>query len=119
MTEVRLPSGRSWDPGTDPYAYQMAASDNRDEVLGSEVCGCIGCGAMFAPAEIVRWWDEGTTACCPRCSLASVVIGSASGLALDEECMGLARAHLLGAGEAPPPATAVPTAAAKPWWRFW
>lgn len=94
MTSIKLPSGRSWDPGIDPYAYQDAASGNRASILRSDRCGCIGCGEVFAPSEIVKWWDGGETACCPHCCMTSVVVGSASGLPIDEEFLSMAGGHL-------------------------
>lgn len=93
---IRLKSGRNWDPGIDPYSYQRAADDHRDEVLRSAICGCIGCGETFPPSEITKWWDQGATACCPKCGMTSVVVGSASGLAIDQEMLEMAGAHLLG-----------------------
>ncbi|MGE5296910.1 MAG: hypothetical protein ACM3VT_18975 [Solirubrobacterales bacterium] len=60
------------------------SSRHRDEVLGSDLCGCFYCLQVFPPAEIDRWIDEqdgvGTTAMCPRCGIDSV-IGSRSGFA--------------------------------------
>jgi len=64
------------------------SSGHRDEVLGSDVCGCFYCRATFPPAEIEEWIDEQegvcTTALCPRCAVDSV-IGSRSGFALTPE----------------------------------
>jgi hypothetical protein len=94
--QLRLKSGRYWDPGIDPYSYQRAADDNRDEILRSEVCGCIACGETYPPSEIKKWWDQGATACCPKCGMTSVVVGSASGLAIDREMLEMAGGHLLG-----------------------
>ena len=64
------------------------SSGHRDEVLGSDLCGCFYCGEIFEPTDIEEWIDEqdglGTTALCPRCSIDSV-IGSRSGIALTPE----------------------------------
>jgi hypothetical protein len=64
------------------------SSKHRDEVLGSEHCGCFFCCETFPPSEIKDWVDEvkgiGTTALCPRCAIDSV-IGSRSGFALTPE----------------------------------
>ena len=93
---ITLKSGRNWDPGIDPYSYQRAAEDHRDVVLCSEACGCIGCGEVYPPEQITQWWDDGATACCPKCGMTSVVIGSASGLVIDREILEMAGAHLMG-----------------------
>ncbi|UXY51898.1 hypothetical protein [Pseudomonas tohonis] len=95
MASIKLPSGRSWDPGVDPYSYQRAAEDNRELIERSDKCGCIGCGEIFAPSEIVKWWDGGETACCPHCCMTSVVVGSASGLPIDEEFLSMAGGHVV------------------------
>lgn len=95
MTSIKLPSGRSWDPGIDPYAYQRATEGNRELIERSDKCGCIGCGEIFAPSEIVKWWDGGETACCPHCCMTSVVVGSASGLSIDEEFLSMAGGHVV------------------------
>jgi hypothetical protein len=56
---------------------------HRDEILGSEVCGCFYCPAVFPPSKIKEWVDTkdgiGQTALCPKCDIDSV-IGSNSGL---------------------------------------
>jgi len=67
------------------------SANHRAEIQASEVCGCFYCRATFKPAEILEWVDEdrdgvGTTALCPRCGIDSV-IGSASGISLDEELL--------------------------------
>lgn len=76
-----------------PYntALQSAhkrSSNQRDEVLTSEQCGCFQCCQNFRPDEIEDWTDEvaGTamTALCPRCGVDSV-IGSGAGFALTPE----------------------------------
>lgn len=55
---------------------------HREEVLGSELCGCFYCLHIFPPSEIVRWCDGekemGATALCPQCGIDSV-IGAKSG----------------------------------------
>ena len=54
---------------------------NRSELLGSELCGCFYCLAIFPTSEIVFWIDKiqasQQTALCPKCGIDSV-IGSAS-----------------------------------------
>ncbi|WP_444889692.1 hypothetical protein [Microbulbifer sp. DLAB2-AA] len=92
---VRLKSGRYWDPSVDPFSYQGATDNNREQIVGSDICGCIGCGEIYPPSEITRWWDDGATACCPRCGMTGVVVGSESGLAIDIEMLEIAGAHLV------------------------
>lgn len=64
------------------------SSGHRDEILASELCGCLYCRQTFPPSEIEHWIDEvadvATTALCPRCGVDSV-IGSRSGIALTPE----------------------------------
>ena len=64
------------------------SANHREEVLGSELCGCFYCRQTFPPSEIEEWTDElagvSTTALCPRCGIDSV-IGSCSGFALTPE----------------------------------
>lgn len=60
------------------------ARDNHAEISASAVCGCFSCLATFPPAEIERWFNEGAgTAVCPECQIDSV-LGSASGLPVDD-----------------------------------
>ena len=65
---------------------------NREEVLGSYICGCFFCLNDFYPEEITTWWDDdvqgvGQTAVCPKCGIDSV-IGSGSGFPIDQEFLG-------------------------------
>lgn len=62
---------------------QEHAWDNKLEVLASETCICCSCSIWLVPSDIVRWYED-KHACCPRCGLAGVIIGSASGLPLGE-----------------------------------
>ncbi|WIF68846.1 hypothetical protein QN096_06830 [Metapseudomonas otitidis] len=94
MTSIKLLSGRSWNPGVDPYSYQRAVENNRELIERSDKCGCIGCGEIFAPSKIVKWWDGGQTACCPYCCMTSVVVGSASGLPIDKQLLSIPSEHL-------------------------
>ena len=57
---------------------------NRVELQSSDLCGCFYCFAIFAPAEISEWIDDGETALCPKCPVDSV-IGSASGFPITPE----------------------------------
>ena len=69
---------------------------HREEVMASERCGCIYCGAIFPPSEIQRWVDEwegiGQTAVCPHCHIDSV-IGSESGYPITPEFLEKMKAH--------------------------
>ena len=56
---------------------------NRAEIEGSGSCACFHCLHSFPPAEIDRWLADGT-ACCPHCTIDSV-IGDASALPIDDE----------------------------------
>lgn len=56
---------------------------NREEICESDRCLCTGCGAWLMPAEIIKWYEE-LHACCPHCGLTGVVVGSKSGIPLDE-----------------------------------
>jgi hypothetical protein len=61
---------------------------NREEVLASSTCGCIGCLATFQPSEISEWTEEADrdqpeaqvdrTAVCPHCG-DTLIIGDKSG----------------------------------------
>jgi hypothetical protein len=57
--------------------------DNREEIAASDQCLCTGCGLWLAPTEITKWHED-KHACCPKCGLAGVVVGSKSGILLDE-----------------------------------
>lgn len=56
---------------------------NREEISESERCLCTGCGAWLKPEEIIKWYED-RHACCPICGLTGVVVGSKSGIPLDE-----------------------------------
>lgn len=56
----------------------------------SDRAGCYHCARIVDAGEIEDWTDEGETACCPKCGLATVIPGS-YGLPLTEEY--LRRAH--------------------------
>lgn len=57
--------------------------DNREEITASERCLCTGCGLWLTPSEVLKWHQE-KHARCPGCGLTGVVVGSKSGLPLDE-----------------------------------
>lgn len=68
-------------------ATHRHSSNHRAEVLASDVCGCFYCSATFAPASIVEWVDDGSTALCPRCGIDSV-LGSNAGYRIDAAFLG-------------------------------
>jgi hypothetical protein len=57
--------------------------NNREEINASEKCICSACGQWSKPDQIMKWHNE-KHACCPHCGLTGVVVGSASGLPLEE-----------------------------------
>lgn len=57
--------------------------NNREEIAASERCLCTGCGLWLKPSEILKWYQD-RHACCPDCGLTGVIVGSRSGLPLDE-----------------------------------
>jgi len=65
---------------------------HRAELQGSELCGCFYCDAIFSPAQITQWVDDGQTALCPKCEIDSV-IGSASGYPITKNFFERMHAH--------------------------
>ncbi len=65
---------------------------HRAELIQSEACGCFSCCAIFAPAGITEWTDDGQTALCPSCCIDSV-IGTASGYPVTEGFLEKMKAH--------------------------
>lgn len=57
--------------------------NNREEINASVRCICSACGQWSEPAQITKWYSE-KQACCPYCGLTGVVVGSKSGLPLEE-----------------------------------
>jgi hypothetical protein len=73
-------------------AAHRHSSQHRAEILQSDRCRCFYCLASYSPREIKDWVDEdpqeiGQTALCPKCGIDSV-IGSASGVPLDDDFFG-------------------------------
>lgn len=65
-------------------AAHRHSSGHRTAIEDSDICGCFYCLETFKPAEIERWLNEGAgTAICPHCQIDSV-LGSASGLPVDD-----------------------------------
>jgi len=79
--------------GFDQYQAWHHATENRTEISNSIRCACFFCFADFAPDAIIRWMDGGQTACCPACGTGNTVIGSASGLPMNQEFLELVHAH--------------------------
>jgi hypothetical protein len=59
-------------------------TNNREELLGSEQCGCFYCLRIYSPSDINDWIDGGETAICAYCPVDSV-IGSRSGYPMTKE----------------------------------
>ena len=72
------------------------SSCHREEIMGSEFCGCFYCLQVFAPAEIKEWIEEeyplGATALCPKCGIDSV-IGTGSGYPVTREFLSEMHEH--------------------------
>lgn len=66
-----------WPTEAELKVAHDGATNNQDEILRSESCGCFYCLDTYPPNRIEDWTDEGRTAICP-CGVDSVV-GSASG----------------------------------------
>jgi len=48
---------------------------NRTALARVRVAGCYFCLCSFAPREVTRWADDGSTALCPRCGADAVLPG--------------------------------------------
>ncbi len=82
--------------GGDHILAHARSIRHRDEIMQSESCGCFFCCAVFAPAGIEEWIDQGQTALCPTCGIDSV-IGSASGFPVTTEFLDRMKAHWFNA----------------------
>lgn len=87
-------------PSDPPHVFAHRHSiRHRQEVLGSQTCGCFYCLSVFTPGEIVEWTDEtegvGQTALCPRCGIDSV-IGSSSGYTISKDFLSQMHQHWFG-----------------------
>ncbi len=79
--------------------------ENCDEVMGSDVCGCVGCLAVFRPQDIKEWAEaedrhqhrrpreRDKTALCPHCGEAAV-IGDSSGMRVSPATLEAMRDHM-------------------------
>ena len=79
--------------------------DNCEEVMGSEVCGCVNCLAVFPPQEIKEWAEiedlhehrkrreRDRTALCPHCGEAAI-IGDHSGMRVSPATLEAMRDHM-------------------------
>jgi hypothetical protein len=74
---------------------------NREELLASEKCGCLGCCSIFPPADIREWADEpeghvgkkvDRTAICPHCGDA-LLIGDKGGYEITQTFLEALRMH--------------------------
>jgi len=68
------------------------SSNHRAEIEKSEACGCFYRMAIFPPADIIEWIDQGQCALCPKCEIDSV-IGSASGFPIAKDFLERMHAH--------------------------
>ncbi len=94
MTYESIEEHLSAEYGFDQYQAYDHATKNREEILSSEICGCFFCQANFDPSSIRKWTDNEQTACCPECGLGNVVVGSASGMPVqNKEFLQLVGAH--------------------------
>jgi hypothetical protein len=78
-----------------PEAIRLAhvhCSNHRQEIIGSDLCGCFYCERTFAPEQITEWIDDNRTAMCPECGIDSV-LGSSSGLPITKEFLGEMNRH--------------------------
>ncbi len=66
-------------------AYKHS-TNNKSEILKSNICGCFYCKKIFNPKEIAIWLNSNIdmTAQCPYCFVDSVV-GNASGYAITKK----------------------------------
>jgi len=61
------------------------SSNNRENILKDNICGCFYCLSIFSPSEIKEWIDRlSDTALCPYCGIDSV-IGESSGYPITKE----------------------------------
>lgn len=50
------------------------ASNNREELLQTEICGCFSCMTIFRSTEIKYWYeDKDGTAECPYCGIPAII----------------------------------------------
>ena len=75
--ERQLAIAKSRMPSDILEAHSHCAQ-HRDEILGSELCGCFYCLETYRPSEITEWIVKGTCAICPRCEI-DAVLGDKSG----------------------------------------
>ncbi len=73
-------------------AAHKHSSNNREELLKSEICGCFYCSEIYSPQEIQDWVDDSKCALCTKCGIDSV-IGSASNYPITKEFLGNMHKH--------------------------
>jgi hypothetical protein len=68
------------------YEAHQHATNHREEIENSTICGCFYCLGTFAPDKIDEWikTDSEEFAMCPHCGIDSV-IGDASGITINDE----------------------------------
>ena len=63
------------------------SSNNKEELLKDNLCGCFFCLEVFNTSEIKKWINvEKETAICPNCQIYSV-IGEYTGYPIDKESL--------------------------------
>lgn len=77
---------------SDYIAAHKHSSNHRDELEGSELCGCFYCLTIFRVMEIDKWIDDEKTALCPYCAIDSV-IGSGSRYPITKEFLSMMHKH--------------------------
>lgn len=76
------------------------ATEHREEIEASDLCGCFYCLSTFDPTEIKAWTDTddagvGQCALCPRCGIDSI-IGSESGFPITQRFLQQMKGHWFG-----------------------
>jgi len=80
----------------DYVAAHKFCSNNKEQILKGECCGCFYCLAIFKSSEIIEWIDSNSdTALCPYCGI-DAVIGEDFGYPLTEEFLERMQAHWFG-----------------------
>ncbi len=87
MKEHRFWRSLWWDISPSPVIRAHThCTRNREELRGSQVCGCFFCLEIYPPSRIHEWVNEreNPTALCPECGI-DAVIGASSGYPVNVE----------------------------------
>jgi hypothetical protein len=80
-------------PSADVTRAYKGTLRHRTMFTASKLCGCFYCHAIFPPADVVDWLEEGNgTALCPKCTVDSI-IGDASGFPIKVEFLARMKAR--------------------------